>query len=182
MNNQEENKINPKILFLIIGLIITLFLGTILFNEYTLNIGEKIYLKTVPVDPRDLLRGDYVVLRYEIQNHNEIRELIKKEELTSGDNVYISLNKDSEELGTFKLVTITKPNSGIFIKTKITNKNSLELGIGKYFIPEGKGYQIERLRGNIKVLTSIDKFGNAKIIDLYKNNTKFEFNKSNKYN
>ena len=28
--------------------------------------GETIRLRTVPVDPRDLLRGDYVILGYEI--------------------------------------------------------------------------------------------------------------------
>lgn len=176
----NKSKINPKTLFLILGIMIILFGGVILFNEYTLNMGEKVYLKTVPVDPRDLLRGDFVILRYEIQNNQAISELITKEELINGDSIYISLNKDqTTDVGTFKAVTVTKPESGIFIKTTVLNKNSLELGIGQYFVPEGKGYQLERLRGNLTVLTSIDKFGNAKIKDLYHNNEKFEFQEKN---
>ena len=32
----------------------------------TLTTGETILLRVVPVDPRDLFRGDYVILSYEI--------------------------------------------------------------------------------------------------------------------
>ena len=33
----------------------------VLKNEYTLNTGREVLLETVPVDPRDLFMGDYVI-------------------------------------------------------------------------------------------------------------------------
>ena len=36
------------------------------FFEYQLEHGTEIRLRAVPVDPRDVLRGDFVVLRYPI--------------------------------------------------------------------------------------------------------------------
>ena len=35
-------------------------------REYILRNGKIIYLRTAPIDPRDLFRGDYVRLNYEI--------------------------------------------------------------------------------------------------------------------
>ncbi|MFA6177031.1 MAG: GDYXXLXY domain-containing protein, partial [Phycisphaerae bacterium] len=37
-------------------------------RENVLRTGKTIYLRTVPIDPRDLFRGDYVRLQYEISN------------------------------------------------------------------------------------------------------------------
>jgi uncharacterized membrane-anchored protein len=33
-------------------------------REYILRRGKVIYLRTAPIDPRDLFRGDYVRLNY----------------------------------------------------------------------------------------------------------------------
>lgn len=46
-----------------------LLFGFVLTKEYTLSEGEEILLKIAPKDPRDLFRGDYVVLTFDI---NEI--------------------------------------------------------------------------------------------------------------
>ena len=35
-------------------------------REYVLRNGKVIHLRTAPIDPRDLFRGDYVRLNYEI--------------------------------------------------------------------------------------------------------------------
>jgi len=52
--------------------------GFVLTQQFTLLTGKEVLLKTVPVDPRYFLRGDYVILNYEIaQISNEnIREYI----------------------------------------------------------------------------------------------------------
>lgn len=39
------------------------------YHEYVRRAAPVVKLKVVPVDPRDLLRGDYMILRYEISRH-----------------------------------------------------------------------------------------------------------------
>ena len=48
---------------LIVGLQVALVLGVI-FIEERRQTGVEIVLESLPVDPRDPLRGDYVILRY----------------------------------------------------------------------------------------------------------------------
>lgn len=43
-----------------------LLLGLIAQQEYRLAAPTTVLLETAPVDPRDLLRGDYVILNYKI--------------------------------------------------------------------------------------------------------------------
>ena len=42
--------------------------GMIGYRYYWVETGEKIFLRVSPVDPRDLFRGDYVSLSYDISN------------------------------------------------------------------------------------------------------------------
>ena len=51
-----------KLLCLVIGLQVAWILGTVARQEYGLARGATALLETRPVDPRDLLRGDYVIL------------------------------------------------------------------------------------------------------------------------
>ncbi len=52
---------------LVIASILSLaLLSMILQRASLLTNGQEVRLRTVPLDPRDLLRGDYVVLRYDI--------------------------------------------------------------------------------------------------------------------
>ncbi|EJZ21322.1 hypothetical protein RCCGEPOP_10521 [Rhizobium sp. Pop5] len=47
----------------------TVILGTIIQSRAAiLSNGTEVLLKTAPVDPRDFLRGDYVVLNYDISS------------------------------------------------------------------------------------------------------------------
>ena len=56
------------ILVLIIVLQILSLVGFVIYQESLKDTGTKIILQTIPVDPRDLLRGEYVDLRYEISD------------------------------------------------------------------------------------------------------------------
>ena len=56
----------------VLGFIILLqvlsLVGFVIYQENLKGTGRKIILQTIPVDPRDLLRGEYVDLRYEISD------------------------------------------------------------------------------------------------------------------
>ena len=105
--------------------------------------------------------------------------MIKEENLTDGDSIYFILDKNEEDLGSLNRVSLTKPENELFIKGKIDTtswgRNNLELGIGKYFVRENRGREVERLRGQLNVLVSIDEYGTAKIVDLYYDGTKIDF-------
>ena len=59
-----------KFFYLVVVFWLLIFSAFIAYKEYTLQTGKEVLLKTVPVDPRDLFRGDYVTLRYEIGTLN----------------------------------------------------------------------------------------------------------------
>lgn len=55
-----------KLLSLVVGLQVFWVIGTVAVQETKLSQGTIVRLETRPVDPRDLLRGDYVILNYDL--------------------------------------------------------------------------------------------------------------------
>lgn len=168
-----ENTQKPPLKALIITIIwIVAFFGVVIaIQEYTLYTGEEIYLETAPVDPRDLLRWDYVTLRYAFESEDIVQNYITQNNLQDGSTLYLSFTKDSDGLWSVSAVSETRPSSGLFMQVQVQKQSwwrgSLQTGIGKYFVPEGTGRQIELVRSDMTVLAKIDKYGTAKIIDLY---------------
>ena len=159
--------------FILIGLFwLVLIGGMVGFKEFTLRTGEEFLLRTLPVDPRDLFRGDYVVLNYEISTFDaeEIGLDLEMPILLFGKNVYTEIEV-RDGYATAIAVHVEKPQRP-FIKGQISSFSSggemqLSYGIESYFIPEGKGRLIEERRGEgIDVRVSVDTFGNAAIKSL----------------
>ena len=83
---------NKKIiLYLTILLWIIIATVIIIHKQTALANGTPVLLETVPVDPRDLLRGDYVTLRYKISMLDLDKIKKDKNDYGSGDLVYIKL-------------------------------------------------------------------------------------------
>ncbi len=134
-----------------------IIVGFIAIKEYTLQTGEEVILKTRPVDPRDLFRGDYLVLNYDIGN-------VDVSDFDKGDTVYVGLQVDeggyAHAAGVYK-----NPPEGLFIKGIVRRRDfflrsNIKFGIESCFIPEGKGEAIERSR-SLEGKVVIDKSGNA---------------------
>lgn len=146
-----------------------IILGFIGFKEFTLRTGQEVLLKTQPVDPRDLFRGDYVVLTYQISNLDLDSLQSDFKDFKNNDYIYVSLDL-ADGYGIPAKISKNAPEEGLYIKGKVMNVWNGRLvifyGIESYFVPEGKGYEIERQRGNLDVKISIDKFGNAVIKSL----------------
>jgi len=168
-----EKTQKPPLKALIITIIwIVAFFGVVIaVQEYTLYTGEEIYLETAPVDPRDLLRWDYVTLRYAFESEDIVQNYITHNNLQDGTTLYVSFIKDSDEIWSVSGVSKTIPDSGLFMQVQVQKQSwwrgSLQTGIGKYFVPEGTGRQIERVRSDMTALAKIDQYGTAKIVDLY---------------
>ena len=186
-------------------------LGFVALKEYTLRSGTEVLLETVPVDPRDLFRGDYVVLRYKISTidlslypvdniHSfdydydpDLGEYnagkSKTPGVKEGDDIFVILRKEKTSRlgGSIYAVskvykTLTPSKNELFIRGKVKKVDGtggtieVEYGIESYFVPEGKGREIERQRGrNLDVKVAVDKLGNAVIKDLLIDGKVFRF-------
>jgi uncharacterized membrane-anchored protein len=162
---------NKKKIFLIIGAFwIVLIGGFIGIKEFTLKTGNEVLLKTVPVDPRDLFRGDYVILRYEISTIDANAFALNVSDFKVEDKIYATLNIDKDKIGNVSSISKQAPENENFIKGTVKraygNSLTVEYGIESYFVPEGKGREIERNRGKLYTKVAIDKFGNAVIKSL----------------
>jgi len=130
-------------------------------REYIARTGDVVYLRTAPIDPRDLFRGDYVRLRYEAsivplaRASADIAEQVKK--YTYGGTVYSALEKGEGGLAEVTGLSTTRPASGIFIKGRLAQSwrfgtaspetVAVEYGIEAYYVQEGKGLEIEKQQG-----------------------------------
>jgi uncharacterized membrane-anchored protein len=142
----------------VVVLQIGLLLAIIVPKERTLATGEEVVLQTVPVDPRDLFRGDYVNLRYTIST------VLSYTDFAVGDRVYVSLTQRGD-IWDGQSALDSAPD-GLYIKGRVTSAGQrrveVEYGIESYFVPEGTGHIIERAR-DVKVRVAIDSSGNAVI-------------------
>lgn len=151
------------------------------YNYYTYSTGEEILLKTVPVDPWELFRGDYVNLRYEISTVN-LAQTPHEGDFAAGDDVYTVLYS-GEKFWSVTKVGNYKPalqSNEVCIKGKVTssygNQLRVEYGIESYFVPEGKGRDIEReIRNNVSVMVAVDSNCRAIIKELYINDKPVRF-------
>jgi uncharacterized membrane-anchored protein len=142
-------------------------------EEYLATHGREILLPTLPVDPRDLFRGDYVVLRYEISRYRA--PLYRKLNLESGQTVNVSLKLDGQNW-VIDEIALKKPARGLFLQGRISEVQKekyqvtygIQYGIESYFVPEGEGKRLELLREKKKLSAAINVTpdGQAKITRL----------------
>lgn len=142
----------------VVALQVALLLVIIVPKERTLATGEEVVLQTVPVDPRDLFRGDYVNLRYTIST------LRGYAGFAVGDRIYVGLMQQGDVWDVRS--ASQSPPDGLYIKGRVTeirpDSLDVEYGIESYFVPEGSGSIIENA-DDVKVRVAIDSSGNAAV-------------------
>jgi uncharacterized membrane-anchored protein len=140
--------------------------GLIGYKQWTVTAGERILLQTVPVDPRDLFRGDYVILSYKVSSPE--RWNWQESRYTRGETVYVTLRRRGrfQEVDS---VSRSLPEDGkLFLRGRVRRATEKELtveyGIESYFVPEGKGRELERQAGQgLIVEAAVDGRGRAVI-------------------
>ena len=142
--------------------------GMVGIKEYTLQTGQEIFLKTVPVDPRDLFRGDYVILSYELSSLDLEKLGASSAAFSRGQEVYVLLGTQGRYSVATEVRSSRPSRKELFLKGQVLSVSGrtvrMEYGIESYFVPEGKGRTLERARGkNLDVRASVDKQGNAVI-------------------
>ena len=152
-----------KRLILALAVLIGIAVSFMLYLSIPLILGKTVVLKTQPVDPFDILRGQYLTISYEISTVNLTSEA------KEGDTVYVSLKEGDDKIWHAEKVSLIKPDEGIFIRG--TAKQSwrglgVEYGIEQYFFE--KDAHIPRM-DSAKV--KIDGSGQARISELLMNGT-----------
>ena len=153
-----------KWIIILVNLIILLglFNNSILKKETLLSDGKFILLELAPVDPRSLMQGDYMRLRYAIS------ENINYDSISKRGFCVVKL----EETGIAKKVRIQngkKPLNENEYLIEYTSKGSRGINIGaeSFFFQEGEAEKYENAKyGGIKV----DNQGNSLLIGLYEKN------------
>lgn len=132
-----------------------------------LYFGQEIRVATVPVDPRSLLRGNYVVLNYPFSRIPDHR-FTDAASLRNGEVVYVRLAPDTEGCYMFTGVTLEPPTSGTFLRGRIQWRRGsvvqIRYGIEAFFLPESEAKAAEKAMasGGIAVLM-VDGGGRAAV-------------------
>ncbi len=107
--------------FIIILLQVLILIGIILYKQHWIKTSEKIFLKVWIVDPRDILRGDYIHLNYDISKI-DVNNFKIKDDLRINEKIYVSIERYDDYIYYPVSISRTKP-SGLFLKGRIKNKN-----------------------------------------------------------
>ena len=128
-------------------------------REYILKKGQVIHLRTAPIDPRDLFRGDYVRLNYEISRmaSDALTGVYNPEEVKKGRKLFVLLQEGPYGLYQFAGARLQKPDAGLYLTGRTRypfrtlrpgNQIWLRYGIEAYFVEQGRGRDIEKRRGS----------------------------------
>jgi len=112
--------------------------------------GTEIRVKTVPVDPRSLFRGNYARLNYEI-GRLPINVLKGVTRPRIGEVVYVSLELTESGLYGVADASLDEPDEGVFLRGRIVNHKPpyrVKYGIEAFFAPKKKALQMEKDLGN----------------------------------
>jgi uncharacterized membrane-anchored protein len=124
--------------------------------------GETILVRVVPVDPRDLFRGDYVILSYDFNRvpPGGIEGLPapawKNDREWQGSTVYVTLVPEPDgkhwRADTF---SVHRPAGGKYLRGQLTGHGRIEYGIESYYVQEGKGRAYEQAIRNRRLSAEI---------------------------
>lgn len=164
-----------NLLLIVIALQCAWMLGTVAVQEYQRVSGETVLLETRPVDPRDMLRGDYVILSYAISRlPQSLLQPATTNAVPAGETVFVIL----EKRGQFhEAVSVSlgqpdvKPGQQLICGTteyRWTPPGSNTVinicyGLERYYVAEGTGNP----RGKLTVEAVLSKSGRASIKDVF---------------
>lgn len=150
----------------LVVVVIILQLGVLVYmaaqREYIHATGDILYFRTMPLDPRDPFRGDFVRLRYDINNVAKRHWQDRGDEIEKGELVYTTLAKGANNIAHFVSVSTKKPEKelddgtkNLFIKGRVDhswqfqrpNAIGVRYGIEQYFVQQGVGLDLEEKMG-----------------------------------
>ncbi len=156
-----------KLFVLVLVLQTAWILGTTFVQECGLASGTVVLLETRPVDPRDLLRGDYITLSYKISDVPlSAFSPPQTNSLPPGALVYVAVEPRGAfyETANASSAPITPAPGQVVLRGRVQASWSaasvhVEYGLERYYVREGTGSP----RGKITVQAAIPASGRAQI-------------------
>lgn len=149
-----------KVIILVLNLLLVLvfFHYSLSKKETILHQGTLVLLELAPVDPRSLIQGDYMALRYAIARETDASEIPKRG--------YCVLRLDSGIVG--KKVRLQKNRTPLaaseYLIEYTTNSWDINIGAESFFFQEGQADKYSKAKyGGIK----IDDKGSSLLVGLY---------------
>ncbi|TCU17523.1 GDYXXLXY domain-containing protein [Rhizobium sullae] len=158
----------------------TIILGYVIESRAAiLRSGAEVLLKTTPVDPRDFLRGDYVVLNYEISSVPAQTVIGELPTVPGEQTLWVRLKKQPDgfwEIAESSFMPLPEQPESIVLKSRpfysysvrATDTIRAEYGIERYYVPEGQGKPLEEARqdGSVSIAARVSNDGSAQIRSL----------------
>lgn len=142
-----------------------------------LSSGREVVLSIRPVDPRDLFKGDYARLGFDI---SQLDPTLVRDETPARDaylrprapkTVYVTLEQQADQSWkpvavADELPAVNNANQVVLKgRTQPWDRRRVSYGIERYFVPEGTGGNIEDLarKSKLAAIVAVDAKGNAAI-------------------
>ena len=161
-----------------------LILAMVYQRAEILRNGQEVRLEIVPVDPRDLFRGDYVILDYKISSVDLPKDATG--EFKRGQKIFVTLRPDengkaravaisSERpavsgadiviLGTVSAGSVCPPNeAGLRVCKPGIRAALVKYGLESYFVPQGEGKKIETTeKTRLEIVAAVTPSGQSAI-------------------
>lgn len=161
-----------QLLALLVAAQVLYVLGVAAAGYATTALGQHVVLSTRPINPRDLLYGDFVRLRYAI---SEVPLSCWREPAAPPrhrQRVYVLLAAGPDSLSTALGVYATKPRPAAgqavlpgWVSHVYARSLGLRYNLERYYVPEGSGLRLEaagRARP-LRVRVSIAPWGQSRI-------------------
>jgi uncharacterized membrane-anchored protein len=133
-------------------IILALVNWSIAGKEKHLAEGKEVYLELAPVDPRSLMQGDYMALRFRIAD--EVYKALPKTEdrrrwrhdIAASDG-FVVTSLDERNVGTFRSLYKDQPLSDneILLRYRVRN-GAVKFATNAYFFQEGHGKYYQSAR------------------------------------
>ena len=145
-----------RLVWLVIALQVGVLVWVAAEREWIMARADTVWLRTAPVDPRDLFRGDFVALEYEIGHPSQaLIEPLKEVFDSKYSQVYACLSTDAHGIARIQSFALDLPAGELCIRGRVgrhlqrdwRSRSAVVYGIEKYFVPQGTGYALENQRG-----------------------------------
>ncbi|WP_084332591.1 GDYXXLXY domain-containing protein [Marinobacterium jannaschii] len=138
--------------------------GMLVKANWPLYTGTEVKVRTVPVDPRSLFRGNYARLNYAFSRLTKEQLALSEQQLAGlreGEIVYLTLVPSASGLYQAGAAYLKPPGEGIYLRGRLQNRQPpyrVLYGIEAWFAPRQDALALEKeLRdGGVAVLMVTD--------------------------
>ena len=142
-----------------------------LHKEWGLRSGQSLVVQTAPIDPRDIFRGDYVRLDYLFSRlrADQIDPALRERGLRKGELVFLAMKTAPDGIAIARQLQLERPPFP-YLPGRVQKEwpyrgypdsspqqrargkleswpLSVDYGIGRFYVEQGKGLEMEAIRG-----------------------------------